>query len=126
MLNYYGDEKDRVNFLNGLGFLKIKDLKSFFHYVIHITDKRFYRRVFNYNPNIDWFNENGDVIGHYKLPNKPIPTDSPSKNVDKSDLDKLKFFIESNLNGVVYYITPPATYELMFNMHEENELNQNF
>ena len=123
-LNYYWNEKYRVQFLNSFGFLLVKDLETLIHYIEHIKffliDGWFIKSKYNLN----WFNENGDVIGHYGLENERISKHYKMLIFDTYDLQLLKDFIEQKLYGIEYYFIPPVTNEFRFNLKEENELNQ--
>ena len=126
-LNSYQPQKNYVQFINNFGVLEIRSLRAFYHYLDHISRKIFYSS----NPlelkyDINWFNENGDVIGHYNEPMKyKLITEFGGENLEIRVLKNLKSYIESKLGGISYFIIPPATHELRFTLEEEIELNNN-
>ena len=126
-LNNYGRGKNYVQFINNFGVLEIRSFRAFYHYLEHIRRKIFYSSdPMKLKYDINWFNENGDVIGHYNEPMKyKLITEFSGGSPENSVLKNLKSYIESKLGGISYFIIPPATHELRFTLEEEIELNNN-
>ena len=119
-------EGDRyvVDFYNGFGTSSIYDIETFRHYIMHI--KTILRDIMygQKGYNINYYNENGDIVGHYKLQNKPVLFENDKNNITVDKLEELKSFIESKLNRTAYYIIPPVTHNHRFTIDKEIALNE--
>ena len=123
-LNNYDEAKYIVQFLNNFGPLKINSFESFKYYLKHI--KYIYLAYIGnkIRYNVNWFNKNGDVIGHLGLESLPINTDFGEFNINENDLKNLKRFIDYKLKAKDFYFIPPVTHEFRFSDKKENNLNQ--
>lgn len=124
-INQYSDEKNRIDFIKTIGVFNILNFESFVHYLVHIKKNLSHFIFGNHEKyNINWFNENGDIIGHYDMQDKSFNIIKQNIDINKSKLKVLKAFIDQKLNGVQYFVFPPATLMDAYNREQLNKLNQ--
>ena len=124
-LNRYTSIKNQVDFINDFSIKMIKNIETLSHYLDFI--KSLIGRILGVRPKyrVNWFNENGDVIGHHNLENVRIPTIYKKLTISENDISKLKSYIDKKLNGIQYFFIPPVTNEFKLSSKQEKELNHN-